>query len=305
MSPLLPKSVAGTLHTYSVEPDLTAFEHSTSSPSTSIVLLIPGLNGSLPAVGYATPLAQALDKEGWGLAEVLLSSAGAGWGGGSVKDDAEELAVAVRYFKERQGKDKVVLMGHSTGCQDVIAYSHLLLRSSVRSITATILQAPVSDREPWEAHAKESGLDKEYPSPLIPSPPATLDYFIPPVLSKLCGAKAGITYRRWNSLTAKTESDEVDIEASEDFFSSDNSEARWASAFAPVETKVLVLLSEKDESYGSHVDPRKLLPMFRKALGEERWAEQSRIIEGADHAIEQAPQRKVMIEAVTSFVRTL
>lgn len=72
-----------------------------------------------------------------------------------------------------------------------------------------------------------------------------------------------------------------------------------------METKVLVLLSEKDESYGTHIDPRKLLPLFKKALGEERWAEESTIIEGADHAVEQAPQRRVMIEAVTKFIRTL
>lgn len=321
----------GLLHYYSHE--LTAFEHG-DGKSNQLVILIPGLNGSLPAVGYSTVLAEALQNVGWCLAEVLLSSAGAGWGGSSVMKDAEELSRCVRYFKEQAGKDKVVLMGHSTGgphscsqmskrdmierraprtklnsetagCQDVIAYHHLLKKVFFRSLAGSIIQAPVSDREIGQHMLDEEPELKDTPSPLVPSPPATDLDFIPHRLSELWGATAGITYRRWNSLLAKPSTNEIDLDQSEDFFSSDMSPARWKNVFAPVESPLLVLLSEKDEAYPPSVDVEKLMPMFKEALGNERWNKESRIVPGATHAVDSDSARKMLLEAVTRFVQQL
>lgn len=146
---------------------------------------------------------------------------------------------------------------------------------------------------------------KDTPSPLIPSPPSTEQDFIPRKLSDLWGAKAGITYRRWNSLLAKPASDEIDLDNSEDFFSSDMSEARWKNVFAPVESPLLVLLSEKDEAYPPHVDVTKLLPMFKTALGEGRWNDESRVVPGATHAVDGEAPRRLLFEAVTRFVQKL
>lgn len=130
-------STQGHLHHYAPEQELTAFEHGEGQHN-DIVILINGLNGSL-GLGYSTGLAKALQEVGWSMVEVLLSSSGAGWGGCSVKQDAEELAMCVRYFKEKRGKDKVVLMGHSTGewsrsnifgaridCEVAVRRSHVL-----------------------------------------------------------------------------------------------------------------------------------------------------------------------------------
>lgn len=180
-----------------------------------------------------------------------------------------------------------------------MAYAHQLLRSSVRSVTATILQAPVSDREFVAANMPD------VPAPLNPPEGATLDDFVPADLSQRWGAKAGVTYRRWNSLTAKPEGDEVDLDTSEDVFSSDLSDARWRNVFAPFDAPVLVLLGDKDHSYPSGVEPSKLLERFRVALGEERFSKDSVVLKGANHAVEGEAARKVMIETIGRFLQAL
>lgn len=115
-----PNQVSGTLHQYRALPaPLSAFAHdidtSSGAAAVDIVIIVTGLNGSLPAVGYCNELANALSSIGWQLVQVMLSSVAGSWGGGSVKQDATELAQCIRYFKEECGAERVVIMGHSTG----------------------------------------------------------------------------------------------------------------------------------------------------------------------------------------------
>jgi len=72
-------------------------------------------------IRYPSTIAKSLPPN-WAIAEVLLSSSYRGWGTSSLQKDAKELAECVGYFcKLRPGRE-VVLMGHSTGCQDVMEY---------------------------------------------------------------------------------------------------------------------------------------------------------------------------------------
>lgn len=70
---------------------------------------------------YPTTIAKALDPN-WAIAEVLLSSSYRGWGTSSLQKDATEIAQCVQYFQSLRPEQKIVLMGHSTGCQDVMEY---------------------------------------------------------------------------------------------------------------------------------------------------------------------------------------
>lgn len=120
MSPLSPPPppppLPGLLHTYSLTPHLTAFQHPPLSP-TGVILFVPGLGDTLSSVQYTTSLAKALEDsgKGWCLVQVGLSSAGGGWGTGTVRRDAEELRECVSYWREEREVDKIVVMGHSTG----------------------------------------------------------------------------------------------------------------------------------------------------------------------------------------------
>lgn len=157
-----PVANTGTLHLYTSR--LSAFEHTPHAapvpipraPSThacapgpaqmkkSYILFLAGL-GDLPlSVHYTARLAAAL-APGWALVEVTLSSVGAGWATGSLDRDARELASCVAYFRSLQAGAvslgcKIVLMGHSTGCQVACRYI-LGRRRSLRSLSS----APSTD----------------------------------------------------------------------------------------------------------------------------------------------------------------
>lgn len=59
------------------------------------------------------------------------------------------------------GKQKIILMGHSTGCQDAMQY--LLTKHHQTPIHGAILQAPCSDREAFaeEGHTRVARAAKE------------------------------------------------------------------------------------------------------------------------------------------------
>ncbi|KAJ4351263.1 uncharacterized protein N0V89_006602 [Didymosphaeria variabile] len=141
----------GTLHLYTKK--LTAFEHTPSNASSqpqNTLIWIGGLGDGPLGVKYPSAISKALPKN-WSLAEVLLSSAYDGWGTGSLARDAEEVGKCVAYFKSLRPKGKVVLMGHSTGCQDAMEYLVGAGNSERESIEGAILQAAVSDREGYGA----------------------------------------------------------------------------------------------------------------------------------------------------------
>lgn len=70
---------------------------------------------------YPAQIAHSLPPH-WRIAEVLLSSSYRGWGTSSLQKDAHEIARCVAYFSKLRPGRKIVLMGHSTGCQDIMEY---------------------------------------------------------------------------------------------------------------------------------------------------------------------------------------
>jgi pimeloyl-ACP methyl ester carboxylesterase len=108
-------------------------------------------NTQLQTVPYVPTLAASLPH--WHVCHVQLSSAGRGWGMASLDDDCAEIELAVKWAKgffkqdgEAGGEVNVVLIGHSTGCQDVLHYLHSAPEGR-EPIQGAILQAPVSDRD--------------------------------------------------------------------------------------------------------------------------------------------------------------
>ncbi|GAA5826552.1 hypothetical protein JCM11251_002424 [Rhodosporidiobolus azoricus] len=296
MAPPIP----GQLHLCSSDPTLTAFEFtspSSPSPSSDIVLFIGGLSDSFLSVPYLPRLSATLASNGWGLVQAQLRSAGHSWGACTVKEDAEQLGAIVQYFKEEQGKRRVVLMGHSTGCQDAIAYAHLC--SSLPPLDGIILQAPISDRE---------GTEHWFPH-IVPKEPRSsydLDAFVPRDWSSTYFTIGGVTYRRWLSLMCPPPSDKIDLLVSEDFFSSDLSDARLSSAFGAVTCPLLVFIGGND-AYPPHVKEKlpELLGRYERATGAKNWSPLSKIIEGASHNIAEEAQAREMADAVGQFVKGL
>lgn len=150
----------GRLHVYDPKPSrgLTLFEYKLhlqhTRPATNVLLFIGGMFDNYLQPTYTSDLARTITASGrWSMMHVQLSSAGTQFGTGSLDKDIEQIGAAVKWIRdyvgrERQGSDhavNVVLMGHSTGCQDAMHY--LIAPGTRPAVQGVILQAPVSDRE--------------------------------------------------------------------------------------------------------------------------------------------------------------
>lgn len=90
---------------------------------------LPTLHASLPA--------------NWSLVQLITSSSYSGFGLGSLKRDADEIATALRYLRTELNKERIVLIGHSTGTQDVVQLFRQY-REAPERVDAVVLQASIS-----------------------------------------------------------------------------------------------------------------------------------------------------------------
>lgn len=315
MSPT-PSSHDGTLHIYTR--NLVAFEHkpstststSTSSPPpTNILLWIGGLGGGLLTVPYTSVLAAHLPVS-WRIVEVLLSSAYKGWGTATLTQDAGELAACVQYFRrllgERgKGEGRVVLMGHSTGCQDVMEYLVGPGAEQRPQVQGAILQAGISDRE---AMLEWLGSDVYNHSVQVArewvAEGRGEDVLPLSVTGDVFGAPASA--RRWLSLASP------DMEGEDDFFSSDLPEEKLEGTFGRVgrETPLLLLYSGSDQYVPAHVDKGGLVRKWTEIVKEGRGAVDGvngGVVRGASHGYEGDKEEVVMdmVDRVTGYLQRL
>ena len=137
--------------------DSQAYEYVTSTQKNKNALVfIGGLGDGPHGIPYVRTLASRLSSKGWSVFEPRLTSAYSGFGHASLKEDVAEIAAFVEYLRSKEtevGREggKVVLMGHSTGCQDCMEYATTLgggeEGDGAKRVDGFILQGPVSDRE--------------------------------------------------------------------------------------------------------------------------------------------------------------
>jgi pimeloyl-ACP methyl ester carboxylesterase len=104
---------------------------------------------------------------GWSLVQPVIRSSYTGFGHSSLDNDAEDLLALLDYLVEHREAKSFAIVGHSTGCQDIMA---LLENKSqddraqtlLDKIKLVVLQAPVSDREgpmEWDAEKYKRHLE--------------------------------------------------------------------------------------------------------------------------------------------------
>ncbi|KAL1592766.1 hypothetical protein SLS60_011182 [Paraconiothyrium brasiliense] len=295
----------GTLHLYTKK--LPAFEHIPSnSPSRpqNTLLWIGGLSDGLLTVKYPTSISQALPKD-WSLAEVLLSSAYDGWGTGSLARDAEEVGKCVAYFKSLRPSGKVVLMGHSTGCQDVMEYLVGAGNEERERIDGAVLQAGLSDREGWEAIVADDPALKESLEETIDLATKWVeagdgDAILPKKGNKVLEMfESPCTAYRAYSLLVKGGDD--------DYFSTDLEDETLEGTFGkiPSRTKVMFLWGSKDPYIPEAVDQESTLKRWAKIVkggGGSVDEVNGGVIKGATHNLNDDPE-DVVQELVGRVVR--
>jgi hypothetical protein len=266
-----------------------------------------------------------------------LSSSYSGWGVGNLNQDVTEIGKCVQYIQARKQGGKVVIMGHSTGSQDVLHYlispvTDCGEASSRPAVDGAILQAAVSDREAMQAGIEEDasqqtpeGLEKIYTQLVNLSRYTTAvedggpdDRLLPLSMTSALGygKDKAVSARRFLSLVSP---DSPAQPAEDDLFSSDLDEDTLRRTFGAVgssgrlRSTLLVLLSGDDDAYPDSVDPGVLLERWQRAADHghqpQVWNQQfSGVIAGASHDLceeNQGPARQELAKRVTGYLATL
>lgn len=266
--------------------------------------------------------------------QALLSSSYAGWGTGSVSRDRAEIIDCMEYFqalytsrdlvaqgveglgtsvgtgevklREREQRwdgVRFVLMGHSTGCQDLVALAQSMYSNESRwdGIWAVILQAPVSDREalPMRMAPRDIDLGLEAAKQMIAA--GRGDTILSPSLIPGFADGTCVSAARFYSL-ASTDSDE------EDYFSSDLTDEKLEAIFglfAEGGTDVLVLESEKDEHVPGWVNKELLLDRWERAAKKVGTNLRAEMVRGASHSLKGDREDIVMgmVDRVWRLIR--
>lgn len=330
-------------HRYWSERNLTLLEHLPSSdfprlnpvlPNT--LLFIGGLYDSFCSVPYVYTLASHLSqRQQWTLMEVKLSSSGLGWANGNLDRDVDEIGRAVVYIRGlvrsaysetslANGGGKVVLMGHSTGSQDVLHYLYRKSEQERPPVDGAILQAAVSDREALAVmregsedvqHAYDECLRMSLDSNMG-NPPGKI-CTLPLELTTILGwPKVYVSYERFLSLASPFSPLKP---GPDDLFSSDLSEETLQKTFGEVgrcgmltvsgdsRPSTLILLSADDEYTPKPVDKEGLLRRWRLALeyGSTDLAPGSGIIAGASHNVKEYSSQLDLIKRVSGYLDSI
>lgn len=295
---------------------------------------------------YLGEIVRALDPTEWTIFNLILSSSYGGWGMGRLGKDIDEIAQTVNYIREYKtpvyGAGKVVVMGHSTGSQDVMHYlncpnprpAHPVFDKDIPGVVrpqidGAIMQAPVSDREGilWvikcgTARDSPETMRELYNKAVEDARRATyedndsVDTIVPLSVTGRIGypPTAPVSSRRFLSLVSP---DSPEKPEEDDLFSSDLSDAQLKQTFGKVasrgllDQKLLVLYSGRDQSVPPWVNKEALLKRWEAAInteGREYWDHRSMVIPNASHALsdsDQAEPRRILVQQVTSYLNDI
>ena len=285
-----------------------------SSPPENTLLFISGLGDGLLTVPYTIPLAASLPPT-WSLIQPLLTSSYSGWGTSSLSLDVAEIAKCITYIRTTRPSGKIVLMGHSTGSQDVMHYFISPHHASEAGnpqpkIDGGILQASVSDREalvetlPPGVYDASVALAREYVAT------GRAEDVLPSASTSECFS-APICARRWLSLTSPG----PEHDGEEDYFSSDLSYERLKSTFGKMgankasgggPVRISFLYGGADQFVPAWVDKAGLVRKWEGFVKEGGGIvdEGSGIVEGASHNLDGVPEAvlKDLVARVVGFL---
>ncbi|KAF2102363.1 putative hydrolases or acyltransferase [Rhizodiscina lignyota] len=336
----------GILHHYTET--LVTFEFtSNTTRKPHSLLFVGGLGDGIATTSYMADLAHALQPTEWSIFTLNLTSSYQAWGLGHLDRDTDEIAQCVQYLKDYKetkfGPGKFVLMGHSTGSQDVLHYLYRpnphtstpafdpeLEHIKRPAIDGAIMQAPVSDREAilWVLKMGIGGKSPSEVRVLYEKVEAmakeavrhdqSRDTMLPLWMTSQIGypSNTPLSCRRFLSLNSP-ESPQSPQE--DDLFSSDLSDERLGETFGMIQKrgllkyKLMVLSSGADQAVPDWVNKENNLLRWKNATdhdGETQIWDQdhSGVIPGASHALsndDQAGPRKDLVGRVLGYLQAL
>eukprot|EP00884_Botryococcus_braunii_P007550 jgi/Botrbrau1/16797/Bobra.150_2s0026.1 len=232
------------------------------------LVLIGGLTDGFFFAPYWTMLNYHLKQNGWAMVQPLLSSSHTGWGISSLEQDASEIRLLLEYLLADGETKEVVLMGHSTGCQDVIRLCRRLLEGGMETVP---LVSALAEAEKMIREGRGDDILLRYHA--------------------FDGAP--VTATRFHSLVARKGDD--------DMFSSDFGDWEltallgWARKWP-----CLVVVSGSEEYVPPHVDVANLGKRLAAGLGPDT---RLLVVEGAPHNLEGHEEEATL--GILDFVNSL
>ena len=252
---------------------------------TRCVVHIAGLTDGLLSCPWARDVAVAAAAAGWGFVQPLLTSSYLGYGQASLATDARELARLLAVCTA-QGVTHFVLLGHSTGCQDIVT----LMRSSAAQILGCVLVGPVSDRE-----GRTTYESSEQTEALLRRAEELIATGEGSALMPVEADPAPVTAERFFSLYHK--------QGGDDMFSADLTPEVLKERLAPCSTvRTLVVLSTADE----YLPPGPPTPTQRAhTLCEALGPQATSLLIDDNHTISTEDGKRALVEGVCGLLRQL
>ncbi|OAA67997.1 DUF1749 domain containing protein [Niveomyces insectorum RCEF 264] len=272
-----------------------AYELATSTSTTArhAVVFIGGLSDGPHTVPYvrtiAGRMASAADvgpARAYSVFELRMASSFDSYGFKRLSDDVADLAALVRYLRSGLGRDKIVFVGHSTGCQDCMAYAASVRAGKSPAVDGYVLQGPVSDREAFVPHLDPA----EYARTLAAA-------------ERMIAAGQENDLMRREDLPAMIDSPHT--AGDDDYFSTDLPDARLAASWSCFDKPVLVLPSEQDEHVPASIDVVKNMARWKTFCAPGVLSNLSGLIPGASHSVEQPEAQLWMADRVIAFLASL
>lgn len=275
----------GELFHYEPSKRLVAFESSSGRAKSfeDCLVVIGGMYCGLLSLSFVPELARQCSQIGWSTVQVLLSSSYTAFGIHSLEKDALELASLLECLVNVRGKRRIFLLGHSTGCQDILWYFQNNSCPEHRVVGA-LLQGAVSDRDYWTAQVPEwqsllnwaiECCDKGQLESLFP---------------KLVNGVPMSAYRS-KSLLQRMGDD--------DYFSVDLTDPERKIKFEKIPVPTFVLLCGEDEYVPNKENYPILTLSYQKASPNIRVLP---ILAGADHGISNLEAQKIFCDQVISLL---
>lgn len=238
-----------------------------------------------------------------------MRSSYTGWGYSSLKDDVADIAALVKYLRGK-GKEKIVLMGHSTGCQGCLAYAIAYFDSTrgdtksryvdggmeVPEVDGYVLLGPVSDREygkaTWGEEFDKGAREAADMVARGEGGEVLKSKFLPDFFHA-----SPVTAYRWRSLSAEGGDD--------DFFSSDLSNGKLRSIFEKIRHPIMFLPCGMDELVPPTIDRPELLKRWIRFCDRGLVYGGSNFVAGADHGVSSDYTCRGVGDKVIAFLEAI
>eukprot|EP00299_Pterocystis_sp_00344_P007893 c2767_g1_i1.p1 GENE.c2767_g1_i1~~c2767_g1_i1.p1 ORF type:complete len:298 (-),score=73.89 c2767_g1_i1:28-921(-) len=252
--------------------------------SQKALIMIGGLTDGLLATQYASTITTKANAQGWDAFQILIRSSYTGYGISSLARDSQDIDLLIAALKKQTPSIRVVVIGHSTGCQDAVWHS---LKGEERdTVVGVVLQAPVSDREYLESTGDITEL-KALSKELVES--GRGDHIMP----RNAMFNIPLTAYRYHSFSSRLGDD--------DMFSSDLTDEEMKSRLGGLTKPCLIAFSMADEYVPKHVDKQKLCQRLKSMLSNSTLIQ----IENADHSLTSQEATAEFTEATLAFLSTI